>query len=209
MGNPTILISVIFIIYFIREQFEFGRASRLELVAIPAFAAYQFFDKYKYTHNSVLLLIAIILISLAVSWYQAKNTRVRTIDTAVYWFKLPNDDEDHPIYKKEVVTRGGRPYLVGWALIVFAQLILEIFFVHEHLTSKQIGSQIIGEMLRDMAGAFRFSDAGSGSWMIWALTTFSSAGYTLWLLRKSPALRGVVFGGDATPNRKTVGIKEE
>lgn len=187
---PTIVV-VLVIIYFIREQFSFGTVGRLEYIIIPIFALYQFLAVFKATQMDFVLLAIIAIISILISRFQANGSRVRIEKVATYW--IDNDQGEQPIYKKQVTSQGGRRYLLGWGAIVLIQIILELFFGHEVLNGGQIWGEVFKEIISDMFAWVRLGDAGQGSWYIWALTGISSASYTYWMARKSPAFRSVIL----------------
>ncbi|GEO69148.1 hypothetical protein [Levilactobacillus acidifarinae] len=186
-------IVALFFIKFIRDQFEFSSINRLSYWIIPIFCCYQFIRTFRWSPLNGGLTLLILLLALAIGRYQARHTRVRLEKTGSQYFR---DTLGHevPIYKKVITAQGGRQYLYGWLAVLIIQLVLEATYLHEVLTPGKVFEEATTEVLADVLTFYRLTGASHGSWILWALTAFSSLAYTLLLARKSPLAKQALFG---------------
>ncbi|MDV0430390.1 hypothetical protein RXV91_05815 [Lactiplantibacillus sp. DA1] len=189
----ALLIGLI-IYHFLHEQFEFSKITRLGYWIIPIFTLYQFGRTFTWSPINGLVLMIIIGFATWIGHYQARHTKIRLEETATTFFR---DSEQHeiPIYRKVITAQGGRPYLLGWLMTLGAQFIIEITYLHEHLSWTKINQEFFQEVLADLITFYRFSASGRHtSWTLWALTGGTSLAYTLWLAHRSPAAKQTLFG---------------
>ena len=80
-------------------------------------------------------------------------------------------------------------------IVIIAQVIIEATYLHETITTHKIWEVVWEEVLADLLTPYRFVTSGAHtSWILWALTGFTSLGYTLWLSHQFPKVRQAVFG---------------
>lgn len=110
----------------------------------------------------------------------------------------------HLLNKKVVTAQGGRHYLYGWLIILAVQILLEVIYLHERFTPLKIWEVFVDEVMADIFSFSRFVGSNHTSWIIWALISFTSLSYTLWVAKISPIARRKLFKQD-----KFVRIAEE
>lgn len=199
----TPFFTVLILIYFIHDQFEFSSITRISYWIIPIFGLYQFFNTIKWNRLNLLIIILLAIFAAAIGYYQAIHIKLRLEETASTYFRDSNDQEV-PIYKKTITAQGGRHYLYGWLMVFVIQLLIETIYLHESLTPVKIWDVFFDEVLADLFSFTRFVDAKHTSWIIWALTSFTSLSYTLWIAKISPLARQKLFKQD-----KFIRIAEE
>lgn len=190
----TVLLIILIIVHFVKDQFDFSAVTRLGYWIIPIFTLYQFIRTFAWSTLNVVTLAIIVIFASWVGRYQARHTRIQLEETATTYFR---DAQQHevPIYRKVVTAQGGRHYLYGWLMTLGAQFVIELTYLHEHLTLSKIGAEFFTEVLADLMSFYRFTGAARHtSWTLWALTGATSLAYTLWLTRKSPAVKRTLFG---------------
>ena len=189
----ALLISLI-CYYFFREQFKFGKISRLNYWIIPLFMLFQLYKTFTWSSVNILTLALIVIFSTWIGHFQAIHTKIRLEETDVAYFRNAEQHEI-PIYHKVITAQGGRYYLFGWFMTLGAQLIIELIYLHENLSWTTISQEFFKEVLADLIKFYRFSTMGGhNSWTLWALTGFTSLAYTLWLAHRSPAAKQALFG---------------
>lgn len=196
-------VTALILIYFIYDQFEFSSISRISFWIIPALALYQFFSTVKWTSVNIWIIIGLIIFSIGIGYYQASFTKVRLEETSSTFFRDTNGNEV-PIYRKVVTAQGGRQYLNGWLIVLIVQILLEVVYLHEKLTPIKIWDVFIEEVMADIFSFSRFVGSAHTSWIIWALTSFTSLSYSIWITRMYPLARQKLLNKD-----KFVRIAEE
>lgn len=190
----TALLIIILIFYFLHEQFEFSRITRISYWFIPIATFYQFFRTFVWSPLNNIVFVGIMIAASLIGHYQAAHTRIRLEETATTYFRDAQQNEV-PIYRKVITAQGGASYLYGWLMTLVLQFLVELVYLHEHLTVTKIGKEFFDEVLADLFSAFRFSDnVHNTSWTLWALTGGTSLAYTLWLAHRSPAAKRTLFG---------------
>lgn len=201
MTSP--FITALILLYFIHDQFEFSAISRISYWIIPIFTFYQFFNTFVMNTNNLLIVFCLIIFAIAIGYYQAVHTKIRIEETSNTFFRDTNGNEV-PIYRKVITAQGGRHYLYGWLIVLGVQLLIEVIYLHEKLTPTKIWDVFFEEVVADLFSFSRFVGSSHTSWIIWALTSFTSFGYTIWIAKLSPTARRKLFKQD-----KYVRIAEE
>lgn len=196
-------VTALILIYFIYDQFEFSSISRLSFWIIPALTLYQFFQTVKWTQVNILIIIGLIIFSIGVGYYQAHNTAIRLEETSSTFFR-DTEGKEVPIYRKVVTAQGGRQYLYGWLAVLIVQILLEAVYLHERLTPIKIWDVFLEEVMADIFSFSRFVGKAHTSWIIWALTSFTSLSYSIWVAKMYPLARQKLLNKD-----KFVRIAEE
>lgn len=191
---PPFFIALI-IIYFIYDQFEFSSISRISFWIIPGITLYQFFNTFKLTTANLFIVMGLIIFSLAIGYYQAIHTKIRLEETSNTYFRDTSGNEV-PIYRKVITAQGGRHYLYGWLMVLLLQVIIEAVYLKVTLTPMKIWDIFLEEVLADLFSFTRFVGSSHTSWIIWALTSFTSFGYTIWVAKLSPLARRKLFNKD-------------
>lgn len=199
----TPFITALILIYFIQDQFEFSKISRISFWIIPFSTLYQFFNTFVVNQTNLLIVAALIIFAIGIGYYQAVYTKVRLEETSSTFFR-DNQGQEVPIYKKVVTAQGGRHYLYGWIIVLGVQILLEVLYLHERLTPLKIWDVFLEEVIADLFSFSRFVGSEHTSWIIWALTSFTSFGYTFWIAHLYPLARRKLFSQD-----KFVRIAEE
>ena len=164
---------------------------------------YQFFNTVKWSKVNLVIILILILFAIAVGYYQADHTKIRLEETSSTFFRDQNGQEV-PIYRKVVTAQGGRYYLYGWLIILIVQILLEVVYLHEKFTPLKIWDVFVEEVIADIFSFTRFVGSEHTSWIIWALISFTSFSYTLWIAQMSPIARRKLFKQD-----KFVRVAEE
>ncbi|ANZ64994.1 hypothetical protein AYR62_13510 [Secundilactobacillus paracollinoides] len=198
----TLYINIGVLVYFIYQQFNFGIVNRFKYLALPVFALYKLATIPGWQWSDVPWAILIAAIGLMISWYQAKGTKVREEHLAKYYFRNKDNDEV-PVYTHAVTAKGGTAYLSGWVIIIIVEFGLEVVFSQLTLNNLNLYHLVVNEALETIATAYAMANPGHGSWSVWSLTFFTSAGYTLWLMRKSSLVK------DTLLNREPFEIVDE
>jgi len=190
----TALLIVILIFHFLHEQFQFSRITRIGYWFIPIFTFYQFFRTFVWSPLNAIIFVGILIAASLIGYYQAQHTRIQLEETATTYFRDAQQNEV-PIYRKVITAQGGTSYLYGWLMTLVLQFIIEVAYLHEHLTVAKIGAEFFDEVLADLFSVFRFSNnVHNTSWTLWILIGGTSLAYTLWLAHRSPAARRTLFG---------------
>lgn len=195
--------TALIIIYFIYDQFEFSSISRISFWIIPGITLYQFFNTFKLTTANLFIVMGLIIFSLAIGYYQAIHTKIRLEETSNTYFR-DTSGKEIPIYRKVITAQGGRHYLYGWLMVLLLQVIIEAVYLKVTLTPVKIWDIFLEEVLADLFSFTRFVGSSHTSWIIWALTSFTSFGYTIWVAKLSPLARRKLFNKD-----KFVRVAEE
>lgn len=196
-------VTALIIIYFIYDQFEFSSISRISFWIIPGITLYQFFNTFKVTTVNLFIVLALIIFAIAIGYYQAIHTKIRLEETSSTFFRDTKGNEV-PIYRKVITAQGGRHYLYGWLMVLAVQIIIEAVYLKVSLTPIKIWDIFLEEVMADLFSFTRFVGSAHTSWIIWALTSFTSFGYTIWIARLSPLARRKLFNKD-----KFVRVAEE
>ncbi|WP_191982774.1 hypothetical protein [Levilactobacillus zymae] len=195
----TSFIIAIILIYFIHDQFEFSKITRISFWIIPLSTLYQFFNTFVFNRTNLLIVGGLILFSIAIGYYQASHTKVRLEETSNTFFRDATGQEV-PLYKKVITAQGGRHYLYGWLLVLVVQILIEALYLHEPLTPVKIWDVFLEEVMADLFSFSRFIDGAHTSWIIWALASFTSFGYTFWIARLHPLAYRKLFNKDKFPS---------
>ena len=189
----TVVLVVAIMIYFIRDQFEYSPVHRVTFLLVPLFTCYMFMKAFGWTLLKGGILVLLMLFAAWISHYQAKTTQIREEHRPVSYFQDATGHEV-PIYLKRVTSQGGHGYLRGWIMVIIAQIIIEATYLHETMSTHKIWEVVWDEVLADLLTPYRFvTSSAHTSWILWALTGFTSLGYTLWLSHQFPKVSQVVF----------------
>lgn len=188
-------VTALIVIYFIYDQFEFSSISRVSFWIIPGLTLYQFFNTIKWSSLNIVIIVALLLFAAAIGYYQASYTKIRLEETSNTFFRDQNGQEV-PIYKKVVSAQGGRHYLYGWLIVLLVQIFIEALYLHEIITPLKIWDVFLEEVMADLFSFSRFVGSSHTSWIIWALTSFTSFSYTFWIAHMSPLAQQKLFKKD-------------
>lgn len=193
----TIILSIVVIIYFVIDQFEYSLVHRFSFWLLPLFTCYLFMKTFVYSPLNLGLAVALAIFAAAVSYFQAAATQIRQEKRIQLYFE--NDQhEEVPVYRRVVTSQGGRRYLEGWLLVLLVQIIIEVTYLNKALSVHNVWEIVWTEIIGDLLTTYRFATASSHtSWILWALMGFTSLGYTLWLSRRSPEVHEAIFQKNA------------
>lgn len=190
----NVFMVILIFLYFIKKQFEFNPITPLGYWIIPLLSLYEFFLTFKWSLINLVLLLGILLFASAVGHYQAKHTKIQLEEIGISYFRDLSQNEV-PIYRKSVTSEGGRHYLYGWLITIIIQLLIEAFYLGEHLTVGGIWEDFFREMVADILTVYRFSGIYKNvNWTIWALAGLTNLSYILCLTKKSQIARQALFG---------------
>lgn len=176
MGQ-TILI-IIMMLFFIREQTRLSKVSRWQFFFLPLFSAYLFFNHL--TMNIHLgAFFGIAIISVMIGFYQSRSLIVRIVNENKYFFVV--DGMESPLYQKNLYSKSGRTYLIGWLLAFVFQIVISIYF---HGFNR-------GFFL-ELADVFSLTGT-KAVWYAWEIYFVSSFSYLLFAISKSRYLRNALL----------------
>lgn len=181
-------------IYFIKEQFEYSELKKLTYYFLPVFSLIQMVSGFEFTGKNILILVMTILIGRIVGGYQTKSTQTKRQLKPVYIYYDENNEE-RKIFKRGILIKGGKSYILGWFIIFGIQLCIQYFILAQQDT---IQNELYKELLSDLFSIYRlqgFSDS-SENWYAWSLYGFSSLFYLLILCKKNPAIKESLFNSD-------------
>lgn len=204
-------IVVIFaMIYFIREQFDFSVVTKVEYFFLPLLSLIQCFNHFSPSRFNLLILLAIVLLSLMVSFYQAKHSFIHQEKQARYYFLDQNDDEQK-IYEKIVKVKGGKHYIIGWIIIFAFQIFLQFFITKSKLSADTIQHELLSSLAEDILSVYRLTSLENKgtTWYVWALYGASSLFYAYFLGKKSPEVHEKLFASNTTLLPKKMLHKKE
>lgn len=178
-----IIIVILVLGYFIKDQFEFAQVTRLRYLFLPIAGLVVFLTTINHLKDLPLAII-LGLIAIAIGKFQTSSFEVR------YKYLHTNlvyqaDGVDYPITKKELFSKGGANYLYGWLVIAFFQI--SISMIKHGLNMSDLPSELLAEIFKDLFVIFRITDSESG-WWVWELYSISSISYLICLVRSSPLL---------------------
>ncbi|MCV3741309.1 hypothetical protein OF387_08705 [Lentilactobacillus hilgardii] len=177
------IVSLLIIIYFVKDQFEFSKVTKMRLLFLPIFCLYQFFSKLNINSvHDIVMLIVILIFSISVGFYQSVNFKTKELSTSKYFFVDDNGKEVN-IYQKALYSRGGKSYLVGWLLVFLFTLLLNSKF-NSDLNFFKFIQELVDEMMKDLAIFMRVSDT-NGGWKSWGILGITNIVYLFFIRHKS------------------------
>lgn len=186
----TVGILLVFI-YFIHEQFKYSVVNRWSYWFMPIFSLVQFSIQMTWNEVNEIKFGLILVVSLLVGYFQAKYTKIQIGKAQSAFFEY--EKEEVTLYKKVARAKGGYPYLIGWLVIMAMQVILAFWENQHAFSTQELVSEIYEEVIRDLVLALRFTDSADGAWYVWAITGLSSLSYILFLARRSPIVKHIMF----------------
>lgn len=193
-------IVVIFaLIYFIRKQFDFSVVTKTEYFFLPVLSLIQCFNHFSPSRLNLLVLLAIIVLSIVVGAYQAKYSFIHQENQTRYYF-LDQHNDERKIYEKVIKVKGGRHYIIGWAVIFTFQLFLQFSITKNKLSVDAIQHVLLTNLAEDILSVYRLTslEHKGTTWYIWALYGTSSLFYAYFLGRKSPEVHEKLFASKTT-----------
>lgn len=203
----TTILTIAIFIYFIKEQYDFNRVKRINLLVIPIFSLFQFFREMSWTVKNILIAVCISLVCVCIGNYQANKTIIIEEEVPIFYMKNGNGEET-PIFKKIIKTFGGSPYILGWFIIFGIQILLEIIVFSKKISLEDTYHELFGEIIRDLISVYRITDYEKTSWYVWLLYAISSISYVQFLSNKSKKLKNVLLGKSEDNPRHTEKEKE-
>lgn len=193
MTISSILV-VFALIYFIREQFDFSTVTKIEYFFLPLFSLIQCFNHFSPSRFNLLILLLIFVVSLLISFYQAKHSFIHQEKQTRFYF-LDENNKERKVYQKVVKVKGGRHYIVGWILIFTFQVFLQFFITKSKLSADTIQHELFESLLEDILSVYRLTSLENkgSTWYVWALYGSSSLLYAYFLARKSPEVHEKLF----------------
>lgn len=176
MGQ-TILI-VIMMLFFIREQTRLSKVSRWQFFILPLFSAYLFFNHLT-TDIHLGAFLGIAVISLMIGFYQSRSLVVRIVNENRYFFVI--DGRESPMYQKNIYSKSGRTYLIGWLLAFVFQIVIAIYF---HGFNRSF--------FYELADVFSLTGT-KAVWYAWEIYFVSSFSYLLFAISKSKRLKNALL----------------
>lgn len=183
-----IIITILILIYFIYQQFEYEKIRRVTYVAIPIFAIYQITQTLPDMKSGtpIFIVILVFILGAGIGLFQASRAQVKEARAQIGFAEVAG--EEVPVYKKQVLVKGGARYLIGWAAIILAKFLLALL-LHLHIHESLIDA-FVQDALKDMFFFLSFTQKeGATAWMDWTLIGISSAVYTLRLMQKHPLVK--------------------
>lgn len=179
MKIDIVIISVIVTVYFIKKQFEFEKISKIRYLTIPLFATVQFITAVQLENGQdVLLLIFGAVISFLIGWYQTTDFEIKQKNTIINYYVRVGSVEQS-VYTKELYSKGGKSYLIGWIMIFIVQVFLSVIY-HE-IELDEIQSEWLAEIAKDLFIFLRVKE--HSYWWVWELYSVSNLSY-YFILRK-------------------------
>lgn len=188
------IIVIILVLYFIKEQFSFNRLQKLTYLFLPALSLYQVASNFKLNRLNLILLAVTIIIGVAVGYYQSRYAQIKRELKPVYIYYDENHNEKK-IYKRGILVRGGRSYIIGWIIIFAIQIMIQYLVLVE---KSPIQNELYHELLADFFSIYRLKSLGESAdhWYVWALYGTSNLFYLRFLSRRHPAVREALFSSD-------------
>lgn len=175
------LISLIIILKFIREQFEFKEVSRFRLFILPIIFTIQLVSQFKLLPSDYDLFVLVLIIAILIGLYQAIFTEIKVK-------KIHIDNKELEI----TYFRGGIHYLIGWILIFISQIVIYYLSSIENFHFNELYHELITEISRDLFIWVRFSNQPE-YWYVIALYAFSTLSYSIFLSCKNANIRKKIF----------------
>lgn len=181
-------------VYFIKEQFEFNELKKLTYYFLPIFSLIQMVSGFEFTRKNMLILVMTILIGWFVGIFQTKSTQTKRQLKPVYIY-YDEKDEEKKIFKRGILIKGGKSYILGWFIIFGLQLCIQYFILAQKDT---LQDELYKELLSDLFSIYRLQGFSNSSenWYAWSLYGFSSLFYLLTLCKKNPAVKESLFNSD-------------
>ncbi|EEI24999.1 hypothetical protein [Lentilactobacillus hilgardii] len=177
------VVSLLIIIYFVKDQFEFSKVTKTRLLFLPIFCLYQFFSKLNINSvHDIVMLIVILIFSIVVGFYQSVNFKIKELSTSKYFF-IDDNGKEVNIYQKALYARGGRSYLIGWLLVFLFTLLLNSKFNND-LNFFRFTHELVDEMMKDLSIFMRIKDKSSG-WKSWGILGITNIAYLFFIRHKS------------------------
>lgn len=182
---------IMILVYVIYQQVKFGEVKWLKYFFLPFFSFFQFFNQLEFMKGGAIEFAVVLIVSLLIGLYQAYFTSLRSGKKIIAYFNRKG--KRSPIYRGVLQAKGGIHYVIGWVLAFILQLGVVLYSsgVQFGSTSSVLaGFQVA---LLDLLIALRFVGANSQSWIVWAIISFMSLSYSLFLSGFSPLFRKHVF----------------
>ncbi|EUJ24960.1 hypothetical protein HB852_00150 [Listeria grandensis] len=183
-----IIIIILVLGYFIYQQFEYEKIRRITYVAIPIFAIYQITQTLPDMKSGtpIFVVVLVFILGAAIGLFQASAAKVKESKTQIGFTQVAG--KELPVYKKEVLVKGGMRYLLGWVGIILAKFLLA-FLLHLNIHESMVDA-FVHDALKDMFFFLSFAQKeGATAWMDWTLIGISSAVYSLRLMQKYPLVK--------------------
>ncbi len=181
------IISLIIVIYFVYDQFEFSRVTKIRFLFLPFFCLYQFITKFNFTHIIDLIsIIIILLLAIGIGFYQSRSFKDKVMKIESRYFFTDQNGQEVNAYQKALYARGGRTYLVGWILIFLISLFLNGDF-NENFNFYKFAHALVKEIIADLAIFTKLTETGD-DWRTWELLGFANLAYLMFIRRKSTAM---------------------
>lgn len=188
------IIVFVLLVYFIRDQFEYSKITRLKYYFIPLFSLFQVFGVFTVTPINLLVIGICLIVGMVVGHFQAKYSSVKRQISPRYFY-FDEEKKEQKIYENEVLAKGGHAYLIGWVTIFGVQVFLQFLFVSRTI---DLQTGLFKDLLEDIFSVYRIQgleDSSSG-WYAWALYGFSSLFYYFSLCKKFPIIKQVLLHSD-------------
>lgn len=188
------ILGFIVTIYFIYQQFKYETVDKLNYFILPLLSFALLYKTMVWTNKNVIVLLVILVVSIFVGYWQAKNSKYKIVNVPVLFYK--DDGHERKIYKKRAKVRGGTSYLIGWFIIIGIQVLLQYYL---KLSSSEIttaAKDAFQEIMDELFFLNRITDANrtSSAWIAWSIYLFSSLSYTLFLAKRHAGVKKVLFG---------------
>ncbi|MBS7578127.1 MULTISPECIES: hypothetical protein [unclassified Enterococcus] len=188
------IIVIILVLYFIKEQFSFNRLQKLNYLFLPVLSIYQVATNFKLNQLNIILLIVTILIGIVVGYYQSRYAQIKRELKPVYIY-YDDEHNERKIYKRGILVKGGRSYIVGWIIIFAIQIMIQYLVL---VDKGPIQNELYHELLADFFSIYRLKSLGESAdhWYVWALYGTSNLFYLNFLCRRHPTVREALFNSD-------------
>lgn len=189
------LLIFLFLVFFVRAQLQYKRITRAKYYFLPLFSLFQVFNVFTASKTNFLILGITCVVGFFVGSFQAVYSKIKRQNIPIYFY-YDEENNEQKIYRKEVLVKGGKNYLVGWVIIFAVQLLLQYLFVSRTV---DIQSGLFQELLGDISDVYLIQslEKNTSSWYAWALYGFSSLFYYFALCKKFPVVKEILLHTDA------------
>lgn len=182
------------LVYFIYEQFNYNTVRKINYYFLPIMSLIQCLNHFSASQYNLVLLMIILMISIAVGFFQAKYSKIREKKQARYYYKNEKGIEQ-TVYAKVVQVKGGHHYIIGWVIIFVTQLILQFVVTRAQISMGQIQKALGAELLEDFLSVYLVINLkdNASTWYVWALYGASTLAYTFFLAKRSKLVAEKLF----------------